>query len=441
VQDSTIKHDSNRRRGRRTGVDIDPVLLRQAREEAGLSLAEVAGTELTRQVVHLYEMGKARPSRRSLLIVSERLGRTPESFMRPVSPTGEPERAALDELERLIQAHEYELVLEQALPPLEGPLSEVARASFHRFAGQALLQLNRLADAIPHLRTAVRLAETGGNPWLAAEAMDLLALAVFSGDGEQALELAEEALGRYRRLPGRIPEVEARMLEHIGTFLSRRRAFQRAQASYEEALAVVGAVRDIEEMARIHHGLAGCHRATGDLPRAVERMQLAEALYTVDSELRPAVARVQLAKAHNDLSMLLMEQGRLDRADELLQSALEMAEQAGLERAYVQHSLAEVRRRQGRPDEAFQYVEEAMRFAQEHGHTGLLAASHRTVAELYEAAARHAEADANFARALDILAGPAFAEQRTAFLRSYQHLLDERLSRLEDGDAITGTAG
>src|SRR5207244_5452557 len=103
---------SRRPRGRLSGVEIDPTVVRQARLAAGMSLAEVAGSELTRQAVHLIETGKARPSMRSLRILSERLGMPASSFLaRPENGPANPEVAELD---HLCQRQEYHAVVERA---------------------------------------------------------------------------------------------------------------------------------------------------------------------------------------------------------------------------------------------------------------------------------------------------------------------------------------
>ena len=79
---------SGRPRGRLNGVDIKPEVLRQGRLRARLSLAQVAGGELTRQAVHLIETGKVRPSMRSLQIITDRLAIPIRGVL--VGPPGSP---------------------------------------------------------------------------------------------------------------------------------------------------------------------------------------------------------------------------------------------------------------------------------------------------------------------------------------------------------------
>ncbi len=69
-----------KRRGRRgPGVPVVPSRIRQARTERGLSLADLAGTEVSRAFIHQIEQGLARPSIQILEMIAQRTGK-PVSF-------------------------------------------------------------------------------------------------------------------------------------------------------------------------------------------------------------------------------------------------------------------------------------------------------------------------------------------------------------------------
>ena len=79
--------ESDSRRGRRDrGVPVIPSRVWQARNERGLSLADVAGTEVTRSFIHQVEHGKARPSYRVLQLIAERTGKPVEYFIDAFEP-------------------------------------------------------------------------------------------------------------------------------------------------------------------------------------------------------------------------------------------------------------------------------------------------------------------------------------------------------------------
>jgi transcriptional regulator with XRE-family HTH domain len=74
------------RRGQRSGILVDPDRVRQARLDAGLSLAEVAGEDVSRTHIHLIEHGRSRPSRRVIELIAERTGRPVRYFVVSARP-------------------------------------------------------------------------------------------------------------------------------------------------------------------------------------------------------------------------------------------------------------------------------------------------------------------------------------------------------------------
>ena len=100
---------SSRPRGRLSGVDIRPEALRQARTRARLSLSQVAGNELSRQTVHLIEIGKNRPSMRSLRVITERLA-IPIGEVLVGPPESTWDEGAVNELEALVRSCHEEAV-------------------------------------------------------------------------------------------------------------------------------------------------------------------------------------------------------------------------------------------------------------------------------------------------------------------------------------------
>jgi transcriptional regulator with XRE-family HTH domain len=65
---------------RRRGVDVIPERVRTARQEAGLSLAQLAAGAVTPVAIHLVETGKSRPSAGTLLHIANRTGKPVHYF-------------------------------------------------------------------------------------------------------------------------------------------------------------------------------------------------------------------------------------------------------------------------------------------------------------------------------------------------------------------------
>jgi tetratricopeptide (TPR) repeat protein len=349
-----------------------------------------------------------------------------EAFVRPPSrPQPETADARVGELERLCDTgrHGEAIALAGQLIQEGGTPLDVCAAAYYA-TGHALYQLARPKEALGHFQRSRRLAEAGGDAWLAARSMAWEASVHHVTDDPRAVATGEEALRRYRRLEDRDPDVEAWMLERLGTFLTRRHTFVRARACYEEALHVAGPMRDLVRLARIYQGLSACHWSLGSRQRAIELAQRAVTLFAVESELRPVAAKMGLPRAENDLGVMLMRQGQHDRAEACFLSALDHLEAAGGERirSHFLLSLSELRQRQGRPAEAVELVREAMDLAERLGETMALATGLQQLGQLHAERGERERAVASFERALDILDAAGLSERRAECLAAYENV-------------------
>src|SRR5712691_3732120 len=75
-----------RYRGRRKGVAVREGSIEEARREAKLTLAQVAGDKLSRTAIHLIEKGRTRPSLETLQQIARQTRKPIEFFLTPDSP-------------------------------------------------------------------------------------------------------------------------------------------------------------------------------------------------------------------------------------------------------------------------------------------------------------------------------------------------------------------
>jgi transcriptional regulator with XRE-family HTH domain len=78
---------------------VNPARVRQARAEAGLSLAQVAGDEVSRTFIHFVEQGRSRPSQSVLALIARRTGK-PIAYFLDGNPHDEPGSELAEELTR-----------------------------------------------------------------------------------------------------------------------------------------------------------------------------------------------------------------------------------------------------------------------------------------------------------------------------------------------------
>jgi tetratricopeptide (TPR) repeat protein len=393
-------------------VAVNAAALKRARVEAGLSLSEVAGDSMTRQAVHLFETGRTRPTLDKLRLIVERLGNISiESALADVSEDG---LAELDERQRF---EELDELATQLLHDVNSTKRTRAIATY--YAGRAVLN-KAPARALVLFRRARRLLVRVADALMAAEAMDWEAAALYLLQDVSATEVGVEALERYRVLPDRLPHVEARMLEHLGTYRLQRGEHASAIDHYREALDVAGARLDLARLASIYHGISlGCYHA-GQTSQALEYMERAVHFFRTEHEVRGPVS-ANLARAENDYGVHLMRGGQWERAEEMIRASLGHYEELGVGsgRTHALLSMGELHQLRGRMDEAVDWTVQAVEHSQRLDETVAQAKAYQQLGELWAAGGNIDGFEACFDRALEILDRAELPERRAECLARY----------------------
>ena len=346
------------------GQAINPGALRQARRGAGLTLAQVAENICSRQALSQFENGKARPTPAKLEALAERL-RVPVDAL--VARPHDPREQRMAELEEQQRWRELEQLATRVLADLN--VTPRTQAVAHYYLGRACLD-QAPDEALSHLRHARGHLARFGEPWLAAEARDWEGAALYLLQDEAALDVGLDALARYRRLAERDPGVEARMLEHIGTYQLWRQEVPDALTSYRQAIDIAGAVLNLGRLANIYHGLAsGCLRV-GQSEQAREFFERAVHLCRTQHDVRGAVTP-NLARLESDFGDFLVRMGRWEYAEEMITAALDhfAAVEVEVGRACAMLTMGDLKHRRGQIADAVRWTAEAIEIAERLGET------------------------------------------------------------------------
>jgi tetratricopeptide (TPR) repeat protein len=404
------------------GTAINRAVLRQARLDAGLTLKEAADGIVTSQALHQFEQGQTRPMPDTLAALAQRLHLSVDALLaRPRDPRElvmrdlEVERR-WDDLERLATA---------TLDDLNVTPRTQAVARF--YLGRAVLEAEPV-EGLSIMRLARGQLARVGEHLMAAEARDWESGALYLLQDPAAFDVGHDALVRYRSLPGRDPSVEARMLEHIGSYLLQREEVQEALAFYRRAIDVAGAVPDFARLANLHHGLASGYSRVGETRQALDYFERAVNLARVHHDMHGTFA-FNLARLENDYGELLVRVGQWDRADDMVRSALDHFAAAGVE-AGLTHALltmGDLKHRQGELAEAERWTGEAIDVAERLGETKSLARGYEQLGDLRASQGDFDRCDACFTRALEILGDAGLPEQRAEALRRYARVRQEKM--------------
>lgn len=422
---AAIGNIQNRPRGRTPGVEVDSRLIRGARLDAGLSMAQIAGAELTRQAIFLIEAGKTRPSMRTLELIANRTGKPVTFFMqRPSRPSNGPApgEPMIEELQALCFQQRFHDAISRGQSMVAQRPPRRVEAYIRQYVGQALVRSSRPDEAIEQLLAAEEILESEPDPWLAVECADWKACALYLKEDKRALSVAERALKLCRSTKPRLPGTEARILEHIATIHVKNHSYEKAIAFYEEALQAAGSARDLARLGRTYHGLSIAYQERGDLERGVEYTHKALALYGLEHDT------ALLARGENELGLLLMRRGQMARAEEAFRSALKHFDESGTElaKSHVLLSLGEVQWKTGRLKEAIAVVKQALELAGRLGEKMALASAHQLLGQIHEQAGKHKLADREFEAGIRTLRAEGVTDRIAEIHAAYAQILETR---------------
>jgi tetratricopeptide (TPR) repeat protein len=410
-----VKADKDSRGRFARGQAINPAALKQARQEAGLTLAAAADGIVSRQALHLFETGKARPVESNLQAIAARLGVDVNVLRaRPHDPREEQMRELAAE-KRWSELHKLTAAVLADINVTDRSQAVarfyLARAILDEAPDEALGMLRQVRGQLARVR----------EPWLAAEARDWEGAALYLLQQPDAIDVGREALARYRALTDPDPAVEARMLEHIGTYQLQRGEIAEAMNTYRQAIS--SGVLDLARLGNIYHGLAsGCTRLGQDR-QALDYFERAFQLMVAHHEVHgQEVASANLARLENDYGELLLRTGQLDRAAEKIQAALDHFTAIGVAaaRSHAMLSMGDLERQRGNITEAIQWTERTIEVADELGETVALASAYQQLGELAAVDGDLDRFETSFRRAISLLEDAVLHERRAQAVERYR---------------------
>jgi tetratricopeptide (TPR) repeat protein len=334
--------------------------VKQARIEAGLSLAQLGKGRVTAPAIYLIETARTRPSLPTLEHIARRTGKPVEFFLAEPVGAADDTQASLLELEVLVADGRNEEAIALGSSLLERGTSAFRLGRIRYFLAQAYIGSAQpelasalLVDARAHFEAVddgVMLAECIG-------AQAALANALQSKD---ALALAQKAVEVCRSLKPVPAPTEARLLGILAGVHVANREWDEAIDAFRQAIEVGGSVFELRRAARVYGGLGIAYHETGQVEVAARYAMRSVALLDV---LRD---RVSLARAENSLAQVLMGRGDFEAARELLDRGLALTSGADAEsgRSNVLLSLAELATQEGNVGEAYERAREALAVAE-----------------------------------------------------------------------------
>ena len=347
-------------RRRLPGVNLRQGAVKQARLEAGLSLALLGKGHVTAPAIYLIETGRTRPSLPTLEHIARRTGKPVEFFLADPGGAVDEAQAGLLELEAMVAANRFAEAVESGERLLAQGASAHRLGRIRYYMAHSLLNLARPREAEVLLKAARAHFEAVDDKLMLAECLGSEASLAHLTQAPGAVELAERAIEICRSVHPTPKPTEARLLGVLGTAHLANKSWELAIAAYKEAVDAAGVVYDLRRLAMMYGGLCDAYRETGQLEAAVRFGNRSIALFEV---LRD---QLNLARIENNLGLVLLSKGDHTQAREHLDRSLGLHEETDLQigRSHVLLSLSELNLDEGHTARARELAHQALDLAE-----------------------------------------------------------------------------
>ncbi len=295
--------------------------IRALRLERGLSLAQLGGDDLSRSFLSLVELGRSRISLRALAIVAQRLDQPISYFLDGTADSTEARaELLLDQAEASLREHEPGRA-EQLLRDIEVPNALRGRALW--LTGWSCADLGRPSDAVPLLQEGLELVDADGDVRQLVQILYTLAMAFY------ASHLYDEAMRYTRRAYDEAAEhldddsLMGRLTVCLGHLYYIQGRFDQAEAHYDHARQLFGAVNGLDNMAATYTGLSRVWEQRGDLQQAVRYSRMGLAILELKHYRREAAQELSY------IAERMLALGKLDAAVADATMAIARAQESG----------------------------------------------------------------------------------------------------------------
>ncbi len=409
------------RRGRRRGVEIRPGSAKQARLEAGLSLGQVAGDQISRTAIYFVETGKAKPSMETLRLIAERTGRPLEFFLAESEAEDAGVAARTAEVERLIAMNDLAGTVAAGEKLLDEKLDLDTEARVRHLVAMAYMRLGQPVVGRRLASAARAHFERTGDLLMTAECLCSEAQGAYMMQDPSALSLAEGALSTARSVKALPPSTEVRLLATLAGVHATNRNWPAAIEAYEAAIAAGDSIQDLRRLSLTYSGLSLAYQELGQINQASHYSQRALAIHETLND------RVSLARSENNLGLLLVRVGEPASARPHLERSLRLFEETGVPgKSDVLLSLSELEFSLSNLESAAELAQEAMALAVKEAAPGRIADAHLWLGRIAAAQGRDHAADTELEAAIEMLEAAGAVERLGLARGIYAEVLEAR---------------
>nr|MDO8109791.1 tetratricopeptide repeat protein [Candidatus Sigynarchaeota archaeon] len=284
----------------------------------------------------------------------------------------------------------------QALPLTDelGNLSD--KAQLLNNMGTAFANLGAYQEALKHFEIGLQIAEKLGDQ------ARLIRLLINTGNMYVRMVKYPEALGHFNRALQAADKIgdlaqKADVLNNIGSLLKSQEKFSEAASNFNAALEIAEKLGELNIKLQCLIALGSTNQVMEKIPEALDFYEKA---FQVAGKLNNAM---QIATIHNNVGVILRDQGKFEEALPRLQESLNTAEKSGFQelKAYVLKNIGSTYYEMKDDEKALDFFNKSFQIAGQY--PSLLSVLFEAMGDLFKRQGKTTEAVTYFTQALQFL--------------------------------------
>jgi tetratricopeptide (TPR) repeat protein/DNA-binding XRE family transcriptional regulator len=406
------------KRRRLPGVNLRAGAVKQARLEAGLSLAQLGKGHVTAPAIYLIETARTRPSLPTLEHIARRTGKPVEYFLAEPTLASDQTMTSVITMSAMVAEGRNQEAIQLGRWLLDQGASAFRLGRIRFKLAEAYLNTHQPDLAEPLLAEARAHFQAINDRASLAECIGAQAALANQRHSKEAVQLAKQALEVCATLNPRLLPLEARLLGVLAAAHMANREWDAAIEAYSGAIETGGPLLDLRHSAKAYGELAAAYQKSGETEAATRYAMRSIALLEILQD------RVALGQAEHNIGVALIGRGDFAGAREHLTRALKLADVSS--QAQVLLGLCEVSMHEGDVDAAADLARRALAEAERQEDGAAAAEAHVWLGRIADRRGENDAADAEFEQAIHGFQALAVHERLLHTHGVYAEVLERR---------------
>ncbi|ASS76700.1 hypothetical protein CIG75_18135 [Tumebacillus algifaecis] len=393
--------------------------IRELRIRKGLTQSDLSAGLVTPSMISQIESDKANPSHNLLAAIAEKLDTPIEYFLTDTET--QMEKVSVYKIAKALMAtREYEQAVKMLVDLEENPSPHVSSIDVAYDLAVCYLNTGRLNDATDRFESVLDSAVARNDNSIQLLVLNKLGeLSYLEKNYPIAIHYWKKAYEMIKK--GQLAELylQANIIKNLGTVYYKLGEYNEALTFYQESNGLLTGSNHFKQIGDIYLDLSFTYREMGEFEKAAEYSQSALSIFqslnnmkmTIDVKAKYGIVKgetgnieeaisimtqcmrdyadigceIEVGQLHSDLARILIQDNRVEQANEHCASALKFFPEENLDRAHVYRMSGQIASASNQAEEAAEFLRKAVAIYQEYQAFGELVKAYSILGDIYKA--------------------------------------------------------